>query len=432
LVKTENAVHMKIALFTKEYPPRIYGGAGVHVEYLSRYLASLGGGAHDISVLCFGEQKEASGNLKVEGITTEFPIPYRNVRHKSLLDALFRNILMSESLETSDIVHCHTWYTYLAGCLAKQFLQIPLVITVHSLEPQRPWKEEQLGSAYRASAWLEQTALSNADGIIAVSDFMKKAITGLYGINPDRIRTIPNGVDIEEYRPVSDKAALTAHGINPEVPFILFVGRISRQKGIFYLLDALRYLTKNIQIVLVASDPDTEEFGTEMAVKIEEIRARTSHTVVWINRFLPRSQIIPLYTNASLFVCPSIYEPFGLINIEAMACGIPVVASAVSGIVDVVVDGQTGVLVPFEPTDSQNPAPRDPVAFSRSLAEVIDRLLGSPDTIAEMGRKARQRVIDHYNWKRVAERTLDFYQELVRNHSEESNTLEGGNAREGA
>jgi len=409
----ESRTSMRIALLTNEYPPHIYGGAGVHVEYLSDALAHIEGGGNEVDVYCFGEQKEHSGHITVEGILPDFDFPFQDVRHQKLLDALFRNVLMVGSLKGADIVHCHTWYTHLAGCLIKQMLKIPLVLTIHSLEPHRPWKEEQMGSGYGVSAWLERTAYENADGVIATSRSMETAVRDLYRVSPEGIRVIPNGIDVSQYQPTLNPALVASYGINPDKPFLLFVGRVTRQKGIIHLLNAVKYLSRGIQVVLCAGAPDTPEIGKEMTEKVKTVRNETALDVVWIERWVPRDHLITLYTHASLFVCPSIYEPFGIINLEAMACGTPVVASAVGGIPEVVVPGQTGLLVPFEPLSDDNFEQKDPDRFSRGLAEAVNSLVGSQEKIEAMGREARKRVEKEFSWGSVARRTLDFYKELT-------------------
>jgi len=404
---------MKITLLTNEYPPHIYGGAGVHVDYLSRELANLEGGKHQIQILCFGDQKEHSGNKIVEGIRPSLDFPVQDIRYEKLLDTLSRNICMAGSVKETDILHCHTWYTHFAGCLIKQILDVPLVLTTHSLEPQRPWKEEQLGSAYRASAWLEKTAYQNADGVIAVSQSMKKGVHDLYQVPFEKIRIIPNGIDVHQYQPTFNPPLLVSYGINPDKPFLIFVARITRQKGVIHLLNAIKYISSGTQIVLCAGAPDTDEIGKEMEEKVKEARNQTPNEIVWIPQWVPTSDLITLYSHASLFVCPSVYEPFGIVNLEAMACGTPVVASAVGGIPEVVVEGETGLLIPFEPINTQSWEPRDPKKFSKDLADAVNHLLSSPEKIEAMGAKSRERVEKYFSWGSVARQTLKFYKELT-------------------
>jgi glycogen synthase len=408
---------MRIAILTNEYPPHIYGGAGVHVEYLTRELCRADDGQHQITVLCFGEQVQQEGNLIVKGIRFPYPLPAQDPRHQKFLDALGRNLEMAGRLGATDIVHCHTWYSHLGGCLVKELTGARLVLTTHSLEPHRPWKVEQLGTAYHASSWIEATAYQNADGVVAVSESMRADVHELYGVPDYRIRVIPNGIDLDQYRATPDRAVLARYHIDPAKPYLLFVGRITRQKGIIHLVNALQHLRSSVQVVLCAGAPDTEEIGKEMAAKVEQARRATANPILWIQQMLPREDVIPLYSQAALFVCPSVYEPFGIINLEAMACGTPVVASAVGGICEVVVPGETGLLVPFEargPTDFE---PKDTAGFARDLAAAIDQLLGDPERRAAMGVKARERVERYFSWASVARRTLDFYRELMKQPS---------------
>ncbi len=404
---------MKITLLTNEYPPHVYGGAGVHVEYLSRELARVEGGRHEVHVLCFGEQKKDQGNLTIEGVPSPPLVLSQEPRTAKLLDTFVRDILMAGAAPRADLVHCHTWYTHLAGCLAKQILGIPLVITTHSLEPQRPWKVEQLGSGYRASGWIEKTAYENADGVIAVSKSMKEAVEDIYRVSPEKVRVIPNGIDVNQYRPSFDPNLLAKYGIDPAKPFVLFVGRITRQKGVVHLVRAIRWLRPGTQVVLCAGAPDTEEIGREIAEKVREARSGTGNEIIWIDQWVPREEVVPLFSHASIFVCPSIYEPFGIINLEAMACGTPVVASAVGGIPDVILDGDTGLLVPFEPVGVGNPEPKNPDRFSEDLAAAVNRLLASPDELKRMGHRARERVVERFSWESVARQTLDFYRGIL-------------------
>jgi starch synthase len=403
---------MRIALLTNEYPPHIYGGAGVHVHFLSKELAAADGGRHLIKVLCFREQQTSDGNLTVQGMKVGFTFPFQEPRNMRLLETIFRNVLMTGTLEKVDIIHCHTWYTHLAGCLLKQLLGKPLVLTTHSLEPHRPWKEEQLGSAYRVSTWVEKTGYENADGVIAVSRPMKRAVRELYRVATDKIQIIPNGIDVNQYRPTFNPEVLSFYRIDSRRPFILFVGRISRQKGVLHLLRAVKYLSPGVQVVLCAGAPDTAEIGRETAEAMQEARAQGRNGIIWVDRWVPREHMICLYSHASLFVCPSIYEPFGIINLEAMACGTPVVASAVGGIPEAVVHGETGFLVPFEPRGPADFEPREAERFSSDLAEAVNDLLRSPEKIRLMGLKSRERVEKEFSWESVARRTLEYYRKL--------------------
>src|SRR5687767_1153546 len=375
---------MRIALLTNEYPPHVYGGAGVHVEYLARELARADDGQHSVDVLCFGEQRETDGNLRVRGVAPAVRFPAQDPRHARLLDALVRDLAMAGAVDAPEIVHCHTWYAHLAGCLARPLTGAKLVLTTHSLEPHRPWKVEQLGTAYHATTWIERTAYQNADGVIAVSKAMKDDVQTLYGVASERVRVIHNGIDPDEYQPRPAPATLRRLGIDPDVPIVLFVGRITRQKGILHLVRAIRFLEPGLQVVLCAGAPDTPEIGEEMTRLVTDVKRDTRADVIWIPEMLPRPDVIALYTHADVFVCPSVYEPFGIINLEAMACETPVVASAVGGIPEIVVPGKTGLLVPFEPEGGESPEPRDAEQFSRSLATAINELMSAPELRTEM------------------------------------------------
>ena len=404
---------MRITLLTNEYPPHVYGGAGVHVEYLSRALAGLEPGRNAVDVLSFGAQRVAEGDLSVTGVAPDFTLPSQNDRHAKLMDTLARDLMMAGSIRESDVVHCHTWYAHFAGCLVKQLLRVPLVLTTHSLEPHRPWKVEQLGNAYHASTWLEKTAYQNADGVVAVSEAMKRDVQDLYGVDPANIRVIPNGIDVKEYDRRQNPEVLRRHGVDPGVPFILFVGRITRQKGILHLLNALRHLPAGTQVALCAGAPDTPEIGAEMRQRVESLReARPDLSVVWIEAMLSRPDIITFYSHAALFVCPSVYEPFGIINLEAMACGAPVVASRVGGIPEAVAEGETGLLVDVDPVGGTEFEPRDPEAFARRLADAITTLMLDPDRRAAFAAAGRKRVVERFSWESVAAQTLAFYKEL--------------------
>ena len=400
---------MKITILTNEYPPHIYGGAGVHVEYLTKELVRLNPG--EIDVLAFGDQNSSEGSLHVEGVEAKTELEAQDPRHAKVLDTLQRDLIMAGKAGASDIVHCHTWYTHFAGCLVQQLQEAKLVLTTHSLEPHRPWKVEQLGSAYHVSSWLERTAFQNADGVIAVSESMKRDVHELYGVPETKIAVIPNGIDLDEYKPTFDEAVLEKYGVDASQPFVLFVGRITRQKGILHLANALKYLPEGTQVVLCAGAPDTPEIGEEMKGRIEAAGEAGADHVIWLQDVVPREDIIKLYSHAALFVCPSVYEPFGIINLEAMACETPVVASAVGGIPEIVVPGETGTLVPFEAGDDFEPV--DPDKFARDLAAAITELLDNPAELEQMGKASRKRVEEKFSWRTVAEETLEFYGSLL-------------------
>ncbi|HMF58892.1 MAG TPA: glycogen synthase [Vicinamibacterales bacterium] len=404
---------MRIGILTNEYPPYVYGGAGVHVEYLTRELAALDDGRHSVHVLCFGDQREQTENLWVEGVQPPVALDSDDPRHAKLFATMLQDLVMSGKLHDVDIVHCHTWYTHLAGCVGKYLQGVPLVLTTHSLEPHRPWKAEQLGTAYHVSTWIERTAYQNADGVVAVSASMKKDVHELYGVPLDRIRVIHNGIDLQEYRPTENVATLREFGIDPDVPYVLFVGRITRQKGILHLVNAVRYLHANAQVILCAGAPDTPEIAAEMAEAVERARTESTHKIVWIRDMLSREKAVHLYTHAAIFVCPSVYEPFGIINLEAMACETPVVASAVGGIPEVVVHGETGLLVPTNPISATDVEPADPDKFSRALAAAVNLLLEDPELRQAMARTARARVEEHFSWSSIARQTVEFYRHLI-------------------
>jgi alpha-maltose-1-phosphate synthase len=404
---------MRIGILTNEYPPNVYGGAGVHVEYLTRELAALEEGRHFVRVLSFGDQVERGPTLVVDGVQAPVKLQAQDPRHARLFDTLLQNLVMSGMAAELDIVHCHTWYSHFAGCLVKYLQNVPLVLTTHSLEPHRPWKVEQLGTAYHASSWIERTAYQNADGVVAVSSSMKHDVQTLYGVAPGKVRIIHNGIDLNQYRPRPDPSVLAEHGIEPDVPYVLFVGRITRQKGIIHLVNAIRHFRTGVQVVLCAGAPDTPEIAKEMAAAVERARVQSAHHIVWIQEMLPKERMITLYTHAAIFVCPSVYEPFGIINLEAMACETPVVASAVGGIPEVVEHGETGLLVPPEAISATEVEPKHPEQFSRDLASAVNVLLNDPDLRASMAANARKRVEQRFSWTSIARQTLEFYQELI-------------------
>jgi alpha-maltose-1-phosphate synthase len=395
---------------TREYPPNVYGGAGVHVEYLSRELAKT----IEVEVHCWGKQFLDEGNLHVRGAEPWSEITEgTSEKYKTALETLSLNLAQMKSLATIDVVHTHTWYVAMAGFLAKKLFNVPFVLTTHSLEPLRAWKAEQLGSGYAMSSWMERTAILDADAVIAVSKGTKEDILRAYPeIKPERIHVIYNGIDLNEYQKTAESSALIKYGVDPAVPYVLFVGRITRQKGVTHLVEAIPHLPKGTQVVLCAGAPDTPEIAAEMREKVEQV-SKINPRVVWIEKMLSRAEAIQLYSNASVFCCPSVYEPFGIINLEAMACRAPVVASAIGGILEVVVDGVTGYLVPFE-QDPVTTFPSNPEKFSRDLAEKISELLADPEKAKRFGEAGRKRVEETFAWSAIAAQTISLYRQLVR------------------
>jgi starch synthase len=400
---------MKVLFLTNEYPPHIYGGAGVHANYLSRELAKT----MEIEVRCFGDQNYHSGNLKVTGFgldASEFTCPQPL---QSVFGAVRRCIDFNTTNIDADLVHCHTWYTHFGGILAKLNYGIPLIITVHSLEPLRPWKREQLAGGYDFTVSLEKTALEMADAVIAVSRETKADIDRLFSVTPERLHIIHNGIDLEEYRKVESTDALRHCGIDPAKPYLLFVGRITRQKGIVHLVRAIQYMDRGFQIVLCAGAPDTPAIADEMKRAVEEARAKRSD-IIWIDQMVNKSTIRELYSHAAIFCCPSIYEPFGIINLEAMACEAAVVASAVGGIKEVVVDGETGFLVPLEQMSESPFEPTKPDQFARDLAERINQLMKNPALRQKFGRAGRKQAEEKFSWLAIAQQTQALYEKVRR------------------
>ena len=390
---------MRVGLMTREYPPNVYGGAGVHVEYLSRELARI----IEVEVHCWGTQRFDAGNLHVRGLEPAPEITGDTAqKFKTAIDAFALNLAQMKNLCAIDIVHTHTWYVAMAGFLAKKLYGIPFVLTTHSLEPLRAWKAEQLGSGYALSSWMERTAILDADAIIAVSNGTKADIRKAYpDVAQERIHVIYNGIDLDEYRYTG--------GVDPSHPYVLFVGRITRQKGVTHLVEAIAHMPADTQVVLCAGAPDTPEIAAEMRAKIEALRR---DNIVWIEQMVTKKEAIQLYSHCAVFCCPSVYEPFGIINLEAMACKAPVVASATGGILEVVVDGETGHLVPFE-ADPQTSFPVDPDRFALDLAARITDLLEDPAKAKRFGEAGRIRAEAKFAWSAIAAQTIALYRTLI-------------------
>jgi starch synthase len=410
---------MRVGLFTREFPPAVYGGAGVHVDYLSREMAKK----IAVEVHCWGSQSFDDGNLHVRGAEPWEEITNGTVgKFKVALEALSLNLTQVKALIGVDIVHTHTWYASMAGYFAKKLYGVPLVLTTHSLEPLRAWKAEQLGGGYAMSSWIERTAILDADAIIAVSEGTRADILRTYPeVRPDRIHVIYNGIDVSEYHKTPEVKALIDFGVDPTRPYILFIGRITRQKGVTHLVDAIRYLPPETQVVLCAGAPDSVEIATELRQKVEDTRRQHPH-LIWIEKMVTKEQAIQLYSNARVFCCPSVYEPFGIVNLEAMACGAPVLASATGGIKEVVVDGETGYLIPFD-QDPTTGFPVHPTRFERDLAAGLRRLLEDPETCRRFGNAGRRRAEETFSWAGIAQRTIRLYEQLIEQASTAMRTL---------
>ncbi len=400
---------MRALFLTNEFPPSVYGGAGVHVDELTRHLRSL----MELDIRTFGTQASAGPGWRAQGYPPAHDLSDADDRLRSVFDALSRDLAMVAHPVHADVVHAHTWYTHLAGVLARLAYGIPLLVTVHSLEPLRPWKREQLGGGYDVSSWIERTALEAADAVIAVSRETREDVLRLFDVPTERVHVIHNGIDAEFYQPDPAMSALERHGIDPAVPYVLFVGRITRQKGIVHLVRAIRHLDPGIGVVLCAGQPDTPQIAAEMQAGVAAAQAERPN-VVWIGEMVSREEARQLYSHAAVFCCPSVYEPFGIINLEAAACETPVVASAVGGIPEVVVDGETGLLVPVDLSVNDPMSPVDPDRFERNLAGAINALMADASAREEMGRGARRRAVERFSWTRIAMETVDLYQSVVR------------------
>jgi starch synthase len=402
---------MKTLFLTNEYPPNIYGGAGVHVDYLSRELAKL----MEVEVRCFGTGEREIGLLEPSLRVMRYGAETGEYRSPKYLHGVFaalqRCLDWNSSGIDADIVHLHTWYTHLGGVLAKLNYGLPLVLTVHSLEPLRPWKREQIRGGYDFSCWIERMAIEMADAVIAVSNDTKSDVLRLFEVPEDRVHVIHNGIDLTEFQKRSPSGVLEKYGIDADRPFVLFVGRITRQKGIVHLARSIAHMSRDFQVVLCAGAPDTPEIAQEMRGAVDAAQ-QVQGSVVWVEQMVPKEDLIRLYSEAELFCCPSVYEPFGIINLEAMACETPVVATAVGGIKEVVVSEETGVLVPvalkpgtFEPEDAMD--------FERRFAGAVNRLMGDPMLRKVMAANGRRRVEQHFSWSAIASRTRELYGEVL-------------------
>jgi starch synthase len=398
---------MRALILTNEFPPHVYGGAGVHVDYLTREMRKL----IEVEVRSFAGDEAQGKGWRVRSYSPAHDLSSADEKLRGLWGALSRDIGFAADPVTADLVHCHTWYTHLAGILTRLAYGIPLVITVHSLEPLRPWKREQLGGGYDVSTWVERTALQMADAVVAVSRETREDVLRLFEVAPERIHVIHNGIDADEYARTDATDAMKGLGVDPSLPYVLFVGRVTRQKGIVHLVRAIRHLDPGIGVVLAAGQPDTPAIAAEMEAGVATAQAERPN-VVWIPRMLDRPSVVQLYSHAAIFCCPSVYEPFGIINLEAMAAERPVVASAVGGIPEVVVDGETGVLVPVDLRSDEPMTPADPDRFARDLASAINRLMADPATRAAMGAAGRRRAVEHFSWAAIAERTVTLYRSL--------------------
>jgi starch synthase len=446
---------MRVGLMTREYPPYVYGGAGVHVEYLSRELARF----IEVEVHAWGDtpanpdhaEPDNCNPNEVLNLEVHFENPWpaisngTSAKFKGALEALSLNLLQNLNLDRLDVIHTHTWYVAMAGFLAKKLYGIPFVLTTHSLEPFRAWKAEQLGSGYALSSWMELSAIQAADAIVAVSNGTKADILKAYpDVDEKKIHVIYNGIDLQQYQYTPHQDALLKYGVDPHKPYVLFVGRITRQKGVTHLVDAIPHLPPGTQVVLCAGAPDTPEIAAEMREKVEAVRRMTpgslpdfvavdsdgtgenkpghatatgdytgtGHNIVWIEQMVTKAEAIQLYSHCAVFCCPSVYEPFGIINLEAMACRAPVVASATGGILEVVVEGETGHLIPFEP-DEVTTFPKDSQQFSRDLASKLTDLLADPVKARAMGEAGRKRVEDLFSWTAIAAQTIELYESLI-------------------
>ncbi|HJT64105.1 MAG TPA: glycogen synthase [Candidatus Limnocylindria bacterium] len=398
---------MRVVMLTNEFPPSVYGGAGVHVAELANALRRQ----VELDVRTFGDQASDEPGWRIRGYAPTASLDDVAETLRPVFGAFSRNLAMAIDPPNADLVHCHTWYTHLGGLVMRQAYGLPLVVTVHSLEPLRPWKREQLGSGYDASAWIEREALEQADAVIAVSDAARQDVLHHFKVDPARVHVVHNGIDVSAFAPDPGGDALARYLIDPAVPYVLFVGRVTRQKGIMTLVEAIPHLDPRIGVVLAAGQPDTAELQAEVAAGVAEAQAAApTRAIHWIPEVLDRPALRQLYTHAAVFACPSVYEPFGITNLEAMACGVPVVATRVGGIPEVVIHDRTGILVDV-PEGTMGP--EDVKRVAADLAAAINALVGDPARRAAMGEAGRQRAVEQFSWAEVARRTLAVYDAVV-------------------
>ncbi|HEU5454848.1 MAG TPA: glycogen synthase [Nocardioides sp.] len=396
---------MRIDILSKEYPPAIYGGAGVHVAELVRALRQRGD--LDVRVHAFGEPRDEDG-------TTGHPDLTELSGANAALTTLGVDLSLAAACEGADLVHSHTWYANMGGHLASLMGDIPHVLTAHSLEPMRPWKAEQLGGGYRVSSWVEKTAYEAADAVIAVSAGMREDILRSYpSVDPDRVKVVHNGIDSQLWQRETDEDVVRRHGVDPDRPSVIFVGRITRQKGLPYLLRAAAELPPEVQLVLLAGAPDTPEIKAEVEGLIDTLR-ETRDGVVWVPTMLPRNEVVAMLSSATVFVCPSVYEPLGIVNLEAMACELPVVATATGGIPEVVVHGETGWLVPIDQVQDGTGIPVDPNRFVADLAAALTDAVSDTARADRMGLSGRRRAVESFSWGSIGEQTNQVYLEVLR------------------
>ena len=396
---------MRIDVLTKEYPPAIYGGAGVHAAELVRALRARGD--LDVRVRCFGADRDEEG-------TTAYPDLAELADANGALRTMGVDLTIAADSDGADLVHSHTWYANFAGHVASRLGGMPHVVTAHSLEPLRPWKAEQLGGGYRVSSWVERTAYEAAAGVIAVSEGMRQDILRSYpDIDPAKVHVVHNGIDSELWARREDPEVLRRHGVDPDRPAVVFVGRITRQKGLPYFLRAARALPPEVQLVLCAGAPDTPEIMAEVEGLIADLRTERDG-VVWIAEMLPRHEVVALLSGSTVFACPSVYEPLGIVNLEAMACGVAVVGTATGGIPEVVVDGETGWLVPIEQVQDGTGTPVDPDRFVEDLGAALVEAVSDVGRALAFGRAGRERAVEQFGWDTIGERTVEVYERVVR------------------